>query len=53
MGCPCRNKVKEAVTSNQLQGDPLASQRAYDANHANEAAQAQQAQEPVTASASR
>jgi hypothetical protein len=51
MGCPCRNKVKEAVTSANLpQGDPLASQRAYDANHTQEV---QQAQEPVTASASR
>jgi len=50
MGCPCRNKVKEAVTSANLpQGDPMASQRAYDANH-----KAQETpQEAVTASASR
>jgi hypothetical protein len=52
MGCPCRNKVKEAVTSANLpQGDPLASQRAYDANHQ---AQTQETpQEAVTASAAR
>jgi hypothetical protein len=47
MGCPCRNKVKEAVTSANLpQGDPMASQRAYDANHKPE-------QEAVTASAAK
>ena len=48
MGCPCRNRTKEAVTSANLpQGDPLASQRAYDANHKS------QEQAPVTASAAK
>jgi hypothetical protein len=46
MGCPCRaNRQKEAQTS--VNQDPMAAQRAYDANHA----QQTQTNEQITASA--
>lgn len=47
MGCPCRNKQRTQETSvNKQQSDPMASQRAYDANHT----QSGQSNDQLTAS---